>query len=233
VKLGVVCAGIVVLVGGTVAREVRAQTDPFDLVFRPALVDVAEASGLPRLDSAAVSSSVRREIRIYTGFGLGFPHEVVRLWEDGRGVRGQLGVFWPTGEPRRGYSSPDEERIHRAELRAAQTRLRAHVDTMFDCRATMQSRVMNVCWLDERPDRVVWARLLAQLDSLGIDSIPSPTTRRHGVDGWTIIVEVRRTTGYRSYYYWAPEVSSADAGERAAAKVATAVQDAFRRRLEK
>jgi len=125
---------------------------------------------------------------------------------------------------------PEEERRTREQNRAFDATVRAWADTAYDCRAIQQSRAMNVCWLAPRAGRVVWAQLLARLDSLGIDTLPMQR-RTGGVDGWMSLVEVRKPLGYRSYFYWMPDSTSADAGERASARISTTVLEAFMRRV--
>lgn len=188
--LGRISLAIAVLIGGS-ACDARAQTDPIHGIFRHVLTEIAVASELPRLDSAALLPGVRREIRIYDGFGVG-GNRVTRLVEHTHGVDGQFGVFWPSQNWMRVYSSPAEER---------------------------------------RARRVAWAQLLARLDTLGIDSIPSQGRQEHGVDGWGIIVELRTPARYRAYFYYMPDSMSADSGERASARVAEAVWQALKRRL--
>lgn len=163
---------------GTASRDLHAQ-DSISRIFRDALTEIAVASELPRLDSAALLPGVRREIRIYDGFGLGSGNRVVRLVEHTHGVDGQLGVFWPSQNWGRAYSSPAAERRARDEDRAWDDHMLAHVDKAYDCHMIKQTRAMRVCWLPERPDaRVALTRLLARLDSLGIDSIPSPLRQK-------------------------------------------------------
>jgi hypothetical protein len=216
-----------------VSTNARAQTaDIIASYFRDVMADVATAGRLVRLDSNALGNAVRRAIRIYTGFGMGSPNRMVRLWEDERGVHGRFAVFWRTGLPRTALS-PDEERARREELRERDARLRSWIDSVYGCRAPTQSRTINVCWLDERPDRVIWKDVLARLDSIGIESIRSPAEPKIGFDGWTIVVEVRSRAGYHSYSFWVPDPTSTDPGERAAASVATVVQDAFSRQIGK
>ena len=52
-----------------------------------------------------------------------------------------------------------------------------------------------------------------------------------GVDGWSSLVEIRTALGYRAYHCWVPDSTSANAGERAAAGIHTAVWEAFTRRI--
>jgi hypothetical protein len=172
---------------------------------------------------------VRREIRIYS-IGVGQPYRVLRLVHHTHGVDGQFGLFWPVPRPRDVHSSPYEEQLSRAD-RAFDAKVRAWADTAYDCRTIKRSRVMNVCWLAPRPGRVMWAQLLARLDSLGIDSVPSPVRRRMVTDAWISLVEVHKPLGYRSYFYAMPDSTSADAGERASARIETAVWEALMRRV--
>jgi len=230
VTFGRISVGIVVALAGTASRDLHAQ-DSISRIFRDALTEIAVASELPRLDSAALLPGVRREIRIYDGFGLGSGNRVVRLVEHTHGVDGQLGVFWPSQNWGRAYSSPAAERRARDEDRAWDDHMLAHVDKAYDCHMIKQTRAMRVCWLPERPDaRVALTRLLARLDSLGIDSIPSPLRQKDGVDGWGIIVELRSPARYRAYTYYMPDSTSADAGERASARVVEAVWQVFKER---
>ena len=225
--------GTLIVAASGVWRDAGAQTDSIGRVFRDGLPAVARAGRVPRLDSAPLPPGVRREIRVYTGFGMGAPDRVVRLWEDDRGVRGRFGVFWLLQERLYPKPSNDGEREMRREMQKLDATIRAHADTALDCRAIMRTGVMNVCWLDERPNRVVWAQVLARLDSAGAGSIPSPVRPKRGTDGWAVVVEVRTRAGYRAYNYYMPDSSSSDPGERAAAKVADTAFEAFRRRLAK
>jgi hypothetical protein len=184
--------------------------------MRNVLVDIAAAGRLPRLDSTALRNGVRREIRVYTGLGMGIPSQIVRLWQDDRGDHGRFGLFW-----------------HTSQLPWSSDVFRAYVDSTFDCRATTTSRTVNVCWLDERPNHESWNRVLANLDELGIETIQIPVDPKTGWDGWRIVVEVRTPGGYRAYSFWAPDSTARDHREHAAAKMAAIVRDAFERRLAK
>ena len=212
-NFNLVRASILSLCAGLATPVAHAPTDSI-AAYRGTLVDIAKASDLPRLDSGSFSPTVRREIRIYTGFGIFTPEDVVRVWEDNGGAHGRFGLFWRHGSE----YEPD---------------LRALVDTAYDCRAIMRSRRMNVCWLDSRPSTEDWARLITALDRLRVDSIPSPVRPKMGFDGWSIIVEVRSRAGYRAYHYWSPDSTSTDTGERAAARIAEVMRSAFDQRLAK
>ena len=214
---------------GVASRKATSQTDSIGRIFRDLLVEVADAGELPRLDSTTLLSGVRREIRVYS-IGVGQPYRVARLVQHTHGVDGQFGLFWPVLRARDGHASPYDEERSRND-RAFDAQVRAWADTAYDCRVIKQSRAMNVCWLAPRAGRVVWRQLLARLDSLGIDSIPSPVRPIVGADGWGIIVEVRSAARYRAYLYYMPDSTSAETGERASAGIWTAVYEAFMRRV--
>jgi hypothetical protein len=226
-------AAAVVLLGASVSADASAQaTESSRSHFRDLLAEVAEAGRLPRLDSTTLADGVRREIRIYTGFGLAIPDHVVRLWEDDRGVRGTLGVFWRIGYPR--WVRPEDDRAQFADFRKSDVRVRARIDSVYGCKnRTTSSRTLRVCWIDERPDRESWRDVLAKLDHLNVESIQMPVEPKTGFDGWMMIVEVRTRVGYRMYRFWNPDSTSTQPGKRAAARMAAVVGDEFRRRRAK
>jgi hypothetical protein len=234
------CTGTLIVGAAVTSRDARAQTDSIGRVFRDAVTAVARSGRLSRLDSTRLSTDVRREIRVYAGFGFGAPDRFIRVWEDAQGVHGRFGLFWFLQELSYANATPDDDREMRDKTRKLAASIRAYADTALDCRAIMRRDVeimvrgvMNVCWLDERPDRINWAQVLARLDSAGVESVPSPVQPRRGLDGWAVVVELRNRAGYRAYNYYMPDSSSKDAGERAAARVADTVFDVFRRRLAK
>ena len=211
------CATAVALLGTITPTATPAQAAGVLSGFmRNVLADIAQAGRLARLDSTALRSGVRREIRVYTGLGMGIPSQIVRLWQDDRGDHGRFGLFWPT-----------------SQLPWSKEVFRAYVDSTYDCRTTTSSRTVNVCWLDERQNHESWKSVLASLDELGIETIQIPANPKTGLDGWMIIVEVRTPRGYRAYSFWAPDSTSRDPGERAAARVATVLREALHRRLAK
>jgi hypothetical protein len=201
-----------------------AQVDSIGGVFRDVLIEISKAGGLSRLDSSALTHSVTREVRIYTGFGIGVPHYVTRVWQGERGVHGAFGVFWPSSLPR-GFDS--------STVMKFDEQMRALIATSYQCTDIRKSPTISVCWLPEHRAFDRWAELLTQLDRLGVDTIPVPIEPKLGNDGWTIVVEVRTTTQYRAYSYWAPAPAATDPAERAAASIGDAVSAAWRQRLGK
>jgi hypothetical protein len=57
------------------------------------------------------------------------------------------------------------------------------------------------------------------MDSLNPWTLPDPRTLnpplRAGLDGWGILIEVRRGTQYRRYKYWAPDARHGPEADRA------------------
>ena len=211
------CATAAALLAAITPTDARAQAPGVLSGFmRNVLGDIAAAGRLPRLDSTALRNSVRREIRVYTGLGMGIPSKMVRLWQDDRGDHGRFGLFW-----------------HSSQVSWSKDAFRAFVDSTLDCRATTSVRTVNVCWLDERPNHESWSSVLAKLDEVGIETIQIPVEPKTGTDRWMIVVEVRTRTSYRAYSFWAPDSTSRDPAERAAAKMAAIVREAFERRLAK
>ena len=212
-------------------RESAGQADSLSPIFRRGLVEIAIASGIPRLDSTRLAPGVRREIRVYTGFGFG-GYSMLRLWEDGTTVRGRLGTFWTIGEYFATYDSRAEERAGHARGQAYDARMRAFVDSVYGCRASSRSNYVGVCWLPDPPRTGSWTRLRAVLDSLRVNDIPYPVRPRMGMDGWGVLVEVRTAARYRSYWYWEPDSLSADPSERAARRIGSAVMSELARRAK-
>lgn len=203
-------------------RELAGQTDSIGTVFRDAIVKVAEAGRMARLDSANLPGGVNREVRVYTGFGIGIPHEVVRLWQDSSGTHGVFGVFWRATLP---------EGLDSATVQQFERTMRAFVDSSYQCRDILRSATTNVCWLPPRRSVEDWSEVMSQLDRFGVDTIPMPTNRRIGRDGCTVLIEVRTRLRYRAYSYWLPSATAVDPGERAAAGIVEAVGAAWKRRL--
>jgi hypothetical protein len=101
------------------------------------------------------------------------------------------------------------------------------IQKTYRCTSPRRAADMQLCWLPEPRRPNAWADLLADLDDLGVDTVPSPTKRRAGFDGWSVVVEVRTRDRYRAYWYWMPDSSAADAGERAAARIGDRISKAL------
>jgi hypothetical protein len=84
-----------------------------------------------------------------------------------------------------------------------------------------------VCWLAELSGPNPWAGFLDHLQTLGVQTIPSPVNPRMVIDGWCVLVESRTRWAYRSYLYSVPSGDAMDPAERAAAHIADVVHNAF------
>jgi hypothetical protein len=66
-----------------------------------------------------------------------------------------------------------------------------------------------------------WAGILALLDSLGVSQLPDGTAI--GLDGWSLVVEVREGSRYHSYNYFMPQTTAPEPEVRSAAAIADLV----------
>lgn len=215
------CVSIVatILIPGAACAQTAGppMADSVGAVFRSVIDSVAATAGLASLRDQELPRGVRREVRLYVGFGLAHPQQAVRVWEDAGGVHGWLGLWWPgtrltyriSGGTEADYvQARQEHATWVAEVRdlAAEsgcTEFRARPD-------------YETCTLPGRG--IQWADVLAHLDGLGVARLPHPRDRL-GLDGVTLVVEHRDTAGYRSYSYWSPRTDARDAHERAAAAI--------------
>jgi hypothetical protein len=202
---------------------VRAQggsppTDPIGPVFRSVIDSIASTAGLASLRDTPLPANASREIRAYVGFGLGAIEQVVRLWEDGEGVHGWHGLSWP-GVRLPYHIANGSEADHEAARRdfAGWVEQIRQIADSLGCEHLRQRPHHEVCTMSPLP-ATQWAAALGRLDSLGIGRLPHPADRL-GLDGVTLVVEVRDRSGYRSYSYWTPRDDAADPDERAAAAI--------------
>jgi hypothetical protein len=186
--------------------------------FRAWVDPVAAAAGFGSLHDGGLPPGVRREVRAYVGFGLGFPQDAARIWEDSSGAHGWLGVWWPgtrlEHEVIQGAGADSTELMQENAAWVAQVRKDAKRLGCIEFRARADRQI---CTLPAKG--ADWAVALASLDSLGVARIPQQPAGRFGGDGFVLLVEYRDTTGYRAYCYWMPSAESSDPDERAAAKI--------------
>jgi hypothetical protein len=171
--------------------NLRAEVDPLD-----ESADLPEPLGLPNLKEHALPRG-SRELRIYTGLVIGYPHSALIVRET-RGPRptvtGRLVQYWPVNDTAfdRGH---DSEALY-ADAVAGR------------CDEPRRGRKAIACAVrfTREPD---WRALLRTLDSLNawnlLDASKVPS-RGMMLDGWAIRVEARRDTSYRQYRYQNPQV---------------------------
>jgi hypothetical protein len=200
------------------AQESPAPIDPIGSVFRSVIDSIASTAGLASLRDSPLPPGVSREIRAYIGFGLGAIDQAVRLWEDGEAVHGWLGLSWPGVRlPYRiANGSAADHEVAEREFASWVAQIRQIADSV-GCEDLRQRPHHEVCTMPPL-QTTRWVAGLGRLDSLGIGRLPHPVGRL-GLDGVTLVVEVRDPSGFRSYSYWTPRDDAPDPNERAAAAI--------------
>jgi hypothetical protein len=207
--------------------DTSSDADSIGSVFRAVVDSVAAVAGFGSLRDGELPPGASREVRTYVGFGLGFPQQATRLWEDSNGAHGWLGLWWPG--TRLDYEIPGGTEKDYAEARQKQAEWTALVRDGATKRGCVE--------LHARPDYetcalpshgVDWTATLGRLDSLGIATLPQQRSDLLGLDGVTLLVEYRDRHGYRAYYYWTPRDEAQDSNERAAAKIMETILALYR-----
>jgi hypothetical protein len=135
------------------------------------------------------------------GFGIYQPEEAIGL-QANQQTSGVRTLYWnaPSDSAREAESDRDPNRYSTRELRLA-------LKDGSGCRDFRQAGTYELCDIPLAPSQS-WGKLLGALDSLGIESLPDEDSLVPrppiGIDGTTMVVEVRRGRGYRSYSYWLP-----------------------------
>lgn len=195
---GVVAA---MLPAGTArAQERAAGTTNAVPEFAFAIDPAAVAAGLAPLRANALPPG-EREVRIWTGFGLGIPHDLYRLHAARGTVQGAL-VLWWSHESEWGPADAPES-------------MHAYVTRAFGCGPIRRHDEVDACGPDRIEPRPDWRALLAQLDSLGIATLETPPSDPSILtnDGWHMVVEVRDGAAYRtaSFEVGAPNTPAREA----------------------
>lgn len=163
--------------------------------FRPFLLDftnpAADTSGLGKLSEEGIPCG-EREIRIWFGFGVVLPDEMVRLraHPDGK-VDGEVLVYYPTS-------------LHTEGSKES----RAFEDVVSrSCKNQKIGEGVKTCTgvFKKQPD---WKALYTKLVKIGVVTLPDesslPKLSMHVSDGTSIVVELRDGNNYRSYEYSNP-----------------------------
>lgn len=183
------------------AREILAQ-DAQQPRFADIIDDLSDALGLPTLRAQAPQSETERELRVWIGFGLYQPEEAIRIVQNEQQTLGARTFYWdaPTDSVLEAAADQDPDRYSTGEMRSV-------LKDEAGCRDFRQVRTYEFCDVPLAPAQS-WRELLRGLDSLGIESLPDETSLvprlPTGIDGTTMVVEVRRGAMYRSYSYWLP-----------------------------
>lgn len=220
-------AALLIPAPGRAQAATSSDADPIDSVFRAVIDSVADVAGLGSLRAGQLPPGILREVRTYIGFGLGFPQEVARFWEDSSGAHGRLGLWWP-GE-RLDYTIPDGTEADYAHARQEKAEWVALVREGAKKSGCVELRARpdyETCTLPAHG--VDWTAALGRLDSLGIARLPQQRSDLVGFDGVTLLVEYRDAGGYRAYDYWTPGSRAEDPNERAAAKIMESIKALYR-----
>jgi hypothetical protein len=208
--------------------DTSLDADSIDPVFRAVIDSVSAVAGYGSLRDGKLPPGVRREVRTYIGFGLGFPQQATRLWEDSNRAHGWLGLWWPG--TRLDFTIPGGTEADYADARQEQANWTALVRDGATKRGCVELHARpdyETCTLPSRA--VDWTTTLGRLDSLGIATLPQQQRGDLlGLDGVTLLVEYRDGHGYRAYYYWTPRAEAQDPNERAAARIMETILALYR-----
>jgi hypothetical protein len=169
-----------------------------------------------------------REVRIWIGFGLFAPEIFTQIESDGSFVRGKRIFWWSTST-----DPAQEAAADRDSSLISDAELYANLRQTAGCGARQHRRKYEMCTASLAPVQS-WSAILTTLDSLGIATLPDAETLTPpgatGLDGWSIVVEVREGLNYRAYHYWSPEeTASQPEVQRAAAIDAVVLRIGYRK----
>lgn len=188
-------------------EEVRL---PFLLQFTD---DVATTAGIGVLKDTPLPEG-HREIRVWLGFGIIVPEQMLRLQVTGSNrVSGQVLVHYPSDLS---YMENDEATAFRK-------------DVLSTCKNIRKGTEHDVCTstFAQQPD---WLRAYRKLLMLGIDKLPDesrlPTPDFVVTDGVAMVVEIRDGASYRAYEYSNPAFRK-EPEAKAAVKIMHEVSDVF------
>ena len=186
---------------GAETCELLAQDQP-RAGFPEIIEYLSNALGLPPLRTQGPQAEAGRELRIWIGFGIYQPEEVIRIVQDEQQTSGARTLYWnaPSDSALEAESDRDPNRFSTRELRLA-------LKDGSGCRDFRQAGTYELCDIPLAPSQS-WDELLGVLDSLGVESLPDEASLVPrppiGIDGTTMVVEVRRGMSYRTYSYWLP-----------------------------
>ena len=114
------CLVVAFSVGATVNAQGQVKPyDPAQPKFAYHLDQVARAAGLEPLRSQT-RPRAQREIRLWDGFGIVAPEELLRIVQDSGGVHGSHLFWWSPNDPEsEAAADQDTNRISNAELFAS------------------------------------------------------------------------------------------------------------------
>jgi hypothetical protein len=174
--------------------DIRAEVAPLD-----ESVVLPEALALPSLKARPLPRGTR-ELRVYTGLVIGYPHSGLIVRQEGGvngRVTGRLIRYWPVND-RKHFRNDDD-----IDLEA---RYAALEEGRCDPPRRSAKAVACTVRFTREPD---WKALLRALDSVNAWGLPDGSkvpSRGMTIDGWRIRAEARRDTSYHQYEYQNPQV---------------------------
>ena len=193
------------------SSSAEEKKEPFLLAFTNS---VATTAGIGLLKETPLPPG-NSEIRIWIGFGIVTPDEMLRIQVNSHGeVTGDVLVYFPSEF--RSMKSREEKRFLRSILR--------------NCTNLHEGTEKDVCTakFKSTPD---WTALYKELNHLGITILPDeselPKPDSVVFDGVSMVVEVRNGLNYRAYEYSNPAFRS-EPEAKIAAQIMKLVADSLR-----
>jgi hypothetical protein len=177
----------------------RPDTIP-ELAF--AIDPAALAAGLRPLRATPLRSG-EREVRVWTGFGLGIPHTLYHLRMSSGNVRGAIILWWGHDGEWRPTDNPES--------------MHAYVKRVFACGQIRRYELIDACEANLGRHRPEWRRVLARMDSLGVRTLETPSGNPVVMDGYHMVVETRDGSRYRTAYFSMPSAAGPGDTPRASA----------------
>jgi hypothetical protein len=182
------------------------------------IAEIGRAAGVEPLWLATPLPPEQREMRAWVGFGLFAPETFTQITSDGHSVHGRR-IFWWTAAT----DSAAEAAMERDSTRISNRELYENLRATAGCGPIWKHDDYEMCAVELAP-KESWAGILAQLDSLGVGTLPDARTlsppAAMGLDGWGIVVEVRDGSSYSTYSYWMPDENAPQPEVRRAAQIA-------------
>jgi hypothetical protein len=185
-----------------VRYDPRAELQP--LMERSA---AADALGWPPLADLALPND-EKEIRIYKGLLIGYPHDGLRLVVRDHAVTGTWFRYWPRDRS----SSQDDSEDAKPGLDSL-----LRVDERGRCDSFHAGRDAVACVVQfaHNPN---WGAVLKGLNAANLWDLPDESAlgrQSDVIDGWGVWVEVRQGAKYRTYQYNNPQALGLREGDNA------------------
>ncbi|HEX6533578.1 MAG TPA: hypothetical protein VF041_03220 [Gemmatimonadaceae bacterium] len=165
--------------------------------YFPSFDGAARAAGLEPLRRVRPGAG-GREVRIWTLTELGIPRQFYRFEDRGGSVTGELFLYWPVSAPDTTAGERPGETDHDLMLYT----LRGSCDGF---RVVGDTGICRARFTEPPP----WGAVRRTAESHGLWTLPDETTfpldSLTAGDGWTIVVELVDSTGYRTFLYNTPD----------------------------